>query len=82
MKIAFFSAALTAIATATHIHHHITDELAQIDADALPPMRRELMRVRGKNGLATVDVTECKKHNNERCLECNEGFVLDKESKC
>ena len=62
MKIAFFSAALMAIASATHIHHHITDELAQIDADALPPMRRSVMLVRGVNGKppTEVDVTECK----------------------
>ena len=88
MKIAFFSAALMAIATATHSHHHITEDLAQIDnqieADALPPMRRELMLVRGKDGKppTTVDVTQCKKHNNKRCLECNAGYVMDKDSKC
>ena len=86
MKIAFFAAALMAIATATHTHHHATNDLAQIDGeiDALPPMRRELMLVRGKNGKppTTVDVTQCKRHNDQRCLECNDGYVLDKESKC
>ena len=63
MKIAFFAAALMAIATATHTHHHIAEELAQ--TDALPPMRREVMLVRGKNGgpSSTVDVTQCKRHN-------------------
>ena len=85
MKIAFFSAALMGIATATHIHHHTAD-LAQIDADtdALPPLQRSLFLVRGKNGKpsTTVDVTECKRHNDVRCLECNPGFVMDKESKC
>ena len=82
MKIAFFAAALMAIATATHSHHHISEELAQ--TDALPMMRRQAMLVRGKNGApnTVVDVTQCKRHNNKVCLECNKPFVLDKDHKC